>query len=328
MLPAIDVIEQAVLDAAAVVRRMQRFTRTGPAEDPPQPLDLTRILIEVREMTATQCVDTRQARGIPITVRVESAPVPPVLASAAALREAVTNLVLNALDAMPRGGVITLRTFQDATGVCLAVSDDGVGMPAEVKRRALEPFFTTKGPKGTGLGLSVAYGIMERHGGDLHIESVEGTGTTVTLCLPPMKRIAPPALPAAPGGGEPEPDAMHVLVVDDDDRVRAVLADMLQADGHCVLQASSGGESLAMLEAGARVDLVLTDHGMPGMTGLDLARAIKTRRPHLRVGLVTGWGDSVDGLSLGGGPDFTLAKPVECAALRSAIGGPCAAATR
>jgi signal transduction histidine kinase/DNA-binding response OmpR family regulator len=321
LLPGVAIIEQALLDAAAVVRRMQRFTRTGPAEDPPQPIDLNRILNEVREMTATQCVDTHQARGIPIAVCVESAPIPPVLASAAALREAVTNLVLNALDAMPRGGVITLRTFQDATGVCLAVSDNGVGMPADVKRRALEPFFTTKGPKGTGLGLSVAYGIMDRHGGDLRIDSSEGSGTTVTLRLPAMSHTAAPAAPVAPGRAAASPDALHILLVDDDDRVRAVLADMLRADGHRVLQASSGVEALAVLERGVRVDLVLTDHGMPCMTGLDLTREIKTRRSDLRVGLVTGWGESIDGLTTGGGPDFTLAKPVESATLRRALGG-------
>jgi CheY-like chemotaxis protein len=194
-------------------------------------------------------------------------------------------------------------------------------MPADVKRRALEPFFTTKGPKGTGLGLSVAYGIMDRHGGDLRIDSSEGSGTTVTLRLPAMSHTAAPAAPVAPGRATASPDALHILLVDDDDRVRAVLADMLRADGHRVLQASSGVEALAVLERGVRVDLVLTDHGMPCMTGLDLTREIKTRRSDLRVGLVTGWGESIDGLTTGGGPDFTLAKPVEPATLRRALGG-------
>jgi signal transduction histidine kinase/response regulator of citrate/malate metabolism len=325
--PAADLIEQALTDAASVVRRMQRFARTGPAEEESEPVDLAQIAHEARELTETPCVDAFQARGIPILVRVDAQPVPLVRASAGALRETVTNLILNALDAMPRGGVITLRTFQDARGVCLSVSDTGVGMSAEVKRRALEPFFTTKGPKGTGLGLSAAYGLMRRHGGELDVESMEGSGTTITLRLPSLEAkirtdsTGPSAGPAA------HPHTTQVLVVDDDDRVRAILGELLQADGHSVLHARSGPESLSVLERGVRVDLVLTDHGMPGMTGLELTRAIKARWPQLRVGLVTGWGESLDLPANGVRPDFMLPKPVDLPTLRAAVAGRLALAT-
>ena len=328
VLPAVDLIEQALSDAASVVRRMQRFTRSGPAEDESEPVDLAQIAHEARELTETPCVDALQALGIPILVRVESEPVPLVRASAAALRETVTNLILNALDAMPRGGLITLRTFQDAGGVCLSVADTGVGMSPEVKRRALEPFFTTKGPKGTGLGLSVAYGVMRRHGGELRVESTEGSGTTVTLRLPPLEGRARKDSAVPHGQPEAKVNAIRVLIVDDDDRVRVMLGDLLQADGHCVLQARSGAESLSVLERGVRFDLVLTDHGMPGMTGLELTRTIKTRWPQLRVGLVTGWGESLDVPANGLRPDFTLAKPVDLSALRAAVAGQLALAPR
>jgi CheY-like chemotaxis protein len=328
VLPAVDLIEQALTDAASVVRRMQRFARSGPAEDQAEPLDLARIAHEARELTETPCVDALQALGIPMVVRVESEPIPLVRANAAALRETVTNLILNAFDAMPRGGVITLRTFQNAGGVCLSVADTGVGMSPEVKRRALEPFFTTKGPKGTGLGLSVAYGLMRRHGGDLQIESTAGVGTTVTLRLPPLEALVRKDSAVPHGRPEAHLNAMRVLVVDDDDRVRAMFGALLQADGHCVLQASSGPESLSVLERGMRVDLVLTDHGMPGMTGLELTRTIKTRWPRLRVGLVTGWGESLDVPANGVRPDFTLAKPVDSSALRAAVAGPLALTAR
>jgi signal transduction histidine kinase len=318
--PAVDIIEQALTDAASVVRRMQRFARTAPAEEESEPVDLAQIAHEARELTETPCVDAFQARGLPILVRVDAQAVPLVRANAGALRETVTNLILNALDAMPRGGVITLRTFKDAGSVCLSVSDTGVGMSVDVKRRALEPFFTTKGPTGTGLGLSVAYGLMRRHGGELSVESTEGSGTSVTLRLPSLEG---PARKDSPASGEPQanPGALQVLLVDDDDRVRGILGELLQSDGHCVLQAKSGPESLSVIESGVRVDLVLTDHGMPGMTGLELTRAIKTRWPQLRVGLVTGWGESLDLSANSLRPDFTLAKPVDLPTLRAAIAG-------
>ena len=319
VIPTVDIIEQALADAASVVRRMQRFARTGPTDDDSEAVDLEQIAHDVREMTDTQCVATRQALGIPIVVRVDLNQVPPVRGSASALRETVTNLVLNALDAMPRGGTITLRTFQDSAGVCLAVSDTGVGMPPEVKQRALEPFFTTKGPKGTGLGLSVAYGVMRRHGGDLELESSEGRGTTVTLRLPATR-------PAVNGSGHPPADpetvsdSLRVLIVDDDERVRVMLADVLGAEGHCVLQASTGREALSVLERGVRIDLVLTDHAMPEMTGLELIRAVKPRWPQLRVGLLTGFRD-IEGLADGPEPEFVLAKPVDSSLLRAAVAG-------
>jgi signal transduction histidine kinase len=328
IVPGMDIIERTLADAASVVRRMQRFARTGPADEESEPVDLQRIAQEAREMTETPCVDALQARGIPILVRVESEAVPLVRASAAALRETVTNLILNAFDAMPRGGVITLRTFQQADEVCLSVTDTGVGMSGEVKRRALEPFFTTKGPKGTGLGLSVAYGLMRRHGGDLGIESAEGSGTTVTLRLPPLEQPAPADATRLNGRTEAARPGLRVIVVDDDDRVRAMLGDLLQADGHCVLQARTGGEALSVLERGVLVDLIVTDHGMPGMTGLELTRAIKSRWPHLRVGLITGWGESLELPTHGIRPDFTLAKPVDSSALRAAVTSRAALLTR
>jgi signal transduction histidine kinase len=326
--PAVDLIEQALTDAASVVRRMQRFARTGPAEEESEPVDLAQIAHEARELTETPCVDAFQARGLPILVRVDAQPVPLVRASAAALKETVTNLILNALDAMPRGGVITLRTFEDAGSVCLSVSDTGVGMSLDVKSRALEPFFTTKGPMGTGLGLSAAYGLMRRHGGELTVESAEGSGTTITLRLPSLDGRARKDAPTPSQESQANPGTTQVLLVDDDDRVRGILAELIQADGHTVLQARSGPEALEGIESGVRVDLVLTDHGMPGMTGLELTRAIKTRWPQLRVGLVTGWGESLDLPAHGIRPDFTLAKPVDLPTLRSAIAGRLTLATQ
>jgi CheY-like chemotaxis protein/anti-sigma regulatory factor (Ser/Thr protein kinase) len=214
------------------------------------------------------------------------------MGNSAGLREVLINLVLNAVEALPKGGKIAVRTFSDDGWVGLAVSDTGVGMPPEVRERALEPFFTTKGPRSTGLGLSESYGILQRHGGKLTVESAEGHGSTVTVHLPVAPR-------AESGGARGEParfaaSALRILVIDDDAEVREVVAEMLTAQGHTVIPASGGGEGLALLEAGQKIDLVLTDLGMPGMTGWDVARAVRARWPGLPVGMLTGWGEQID----------------------------------
>jgi CheY-like chemotaxis protein len=228
------------------------------------------------------------------------------------------NLLLNGIDAMPAGGRLILKTWMTGQDVHCAVSDTGAGMSEEVRHRALDPFFTTKGPKSTGLGLSVTYGIVQRHNGKLEINSAPGRGTTVTITLPamgaPMAAAAPAASPPLPA-----PSHLRVLIVDDEPEVRSALADMLGIAGHTAFQAAGGREALAWLEAGQPVDLVLTDMGMPGMMGSEVARAIRGRWPHLRIGLMTGW-DETEGLVADATSivDFTLAKPFELKALTRA----------
>ncbi len=226
------------------------------------------------------------------------------------------NLILNAVDALPSGGTIVIRTWTTAEGVHCSVRDDGVGMSPEVRRRVLEPFFTTKGVRSTGLGLSVNYGIIERHGGELTIETEEGAGTTVTFRLPVARRkpgaAPPPPPPAAP--------PLRVLVVDDDANVRSVIADVLAAEGHRVTQAGDGPAALAVLAGAGEVDLVLTDLGMLGMNGWEVARAVKASYPSMVVGLVTGWDEGlgpkpVEPLHI----DLTVRKPVTHEVLRGVI---------
>jgi CheY-like chemotaxis protein/anti-sigma regulatory factor (Ser/Thr protein kinase) len=247
--------------------------------------------------------------------------VPPVLANGTALREALMNILLNAADALPAGGQIEIRTFQDREHTCVTVSDTGTGMSEDVKLRALEPFFTTKGPRGTGLGLSVSYGIVESHGGELGLESVPGRGTVVTIRLPIMSGSSREE--ASSGRAEDLSVAarQHILIVDDEDEVRSLMADMVASQGHEVLQAGCGRDAISLLEGGAKVDLVLTDLGMPGMTGWEVARVIRSRWPLLSVGLVTGWGSqdvpAADrGLIIG-----TVTKPFTPEALSALIAG-------
>ena len=307
--------EQAARDGAEVVARLSRFSR-GRAEPRLVPLDLNQVVDEVLELTRPRWQAEAEASGVTIEARAEPAAIPEVAADPASLREVLVNLVLNAVDAMPAGGRLTITTSADARGVACAVSDTGVGMSSEIQGRALEPFFTTKGVKSTGLGLSVAYGIVERHGGELRIDSAEGRGTTVTLRLPASSMPADAAVPPAPS----TPGALRVLLVDDDAAVREVMSEMLAEEGHRVILATNGAEGLARFRAEAPIDLVLTDLGMPGMTGWDVARAVKAADPSVPVVLLTGWGAEPQGRPEDRAmADFVVAKPVTQEHLRAAL---------
>jgi signal transduction histidine kinase len=175
--------ERAVRDAAEVVESLTSFCRTQPISTM-SALDLNAIVDEVVELSSPRWRDEALARGLTVDVRIEHGRVSPVVGDTVALRQVLMNLVLNAVEAMPAGGTLTLRTWEDGSVHC-AVSDTGVGMTDEVRGRALEPFQTTKGPKTRGLGLAVAHGIVTRHGGSLTIDSFEGLGTSVRVSLPP-----------------------------------------------------------------------------------------------------------------------------------------------
>jgi signal transduction histidine kinase/DNA-binding response OmpR family regulator len=309
----LEVIARAANDGAEVVRRIQQFSRTRQI-DAREPVDLNELAREVVEMTRVRWRDTAQAQGVRLEVECEAGSIPPVNCHPASIREVVTNLVLNAVDALPGGGTIRIRTWLERTAVALAVTDDGVGMPDDVRRRAQEPFFTTKGLKSTGLGLSVSYGILERHGGELSIDSLPGRGTTITMRLPIdapsalRPRAASPSRPSRP---------LDILVVDDELEVRTTLGELLEADGHAVAEASGPHEALARLESGLSPNLVLTDLGMPEMTGWQLAGEIKRRWPEIAIGLMTGWGsecaaEPADRAAV----DFVAGKPLSLSVVR------------
>jgi PAS domain S-box-containing protein len=228
----------------------------------------------------------------------------PVLADANQLELALLNLAVNARDAMPRGGLITIAAREDVVAgpsgkpargryVCLSLRDEGEGMDDETLARATEPFYTTKGVgKGTGLGLSMVEGLAAQSGGWLALRSTRGEGTTVELWLP----VAPAAdepLPAPPAPGAPTADlpALTVLAVDDDALVRMNTVAMLQELGHTALEAPSGKEALALLTRDTSIELLVTDQAMPQMTGVQLIEAARKLRPGLPAILATGYAD-------------------------------------
>lgn len=310
----VQIIQRAASDGAEVVRRIQQFARMKQSDDR-EPMNLNDMVADVVEMTKVRWRDAARAQGIAIELVHEPGRLPVIAGHPAALREVLTNLVLNAVDAMPEGGRITIRTWAEEAGVAVEVKDTGIGMSPETLRRAQEPFFTTKGVKSTGLGLSVNYGIIKRHGGEMAIDSAAGRGTTVTVRLPSdVKSVA-----SVPAARPPKPAAaLRVLVIDDEPEVLEMLGALLVRAGHHVTQAPGPREGLAKL-ATATFDVVLTDLGMPGMTGWEVAREVKARCPGVAVGLITGWSADPPADEGGDQVDFILGKPVNVAELQGAL---------
>ena len=308
---SLKTIERAAVDAAETVRRIQAFgrTETGGAA---VALDLDAIVREGIQMTRPRWEHEAQVRGASIEVIYEQVTLPRVPGRAAEIREVVTSLLLNAVDAMPAGGRIVIRAWTEKKRAFVSIMDSGTGMSAEVRRRAFEPFFTTKGVKSTGLGLAVAYGTIRRHGGEITMDSTEGIGTTATFSLP-LGESAGPAAPEAPRAGRKG----KILVIDDEVSVLEIVAEVLSGYGHTVTVAPGGREGLLSFSAG-NYDLVMTDLGMPDMNGWDVLRAVKAARPAIPVLVLTGWGDTTEAPS-GLRPDGVLTKPFDLTRLANAV---------
>ena len=248
------------------------------------------------------------------------------------IRDALTNLVFNAADAMPEGGTLTLRTRcassqsppegESNSYVHVEVSDTGVGMDDETRRRCLEPFYTTKGERGTGLGLAMVYGMIQRHSAELEIDSVVGKGTTVRVLFGTAQtQLLDPEQTAA----RLQPvRRLRILLVDDDPLLVKSLRDILEGDGHVIAVADGGQHGidafLAAQQRGNPFSFVITDLGMPYVDGRKVAAAVKAAAPSVRVIMLTGWGRRL--LAENDVPPFVdrvLSKPPKLAELRVAL---------
>jgi signal transduction histidine kinase len=309
---SLEVVQRAARDGAEIARRVQRFSRLQPMTAS-TPVDLNELVQEAVELTRS-----RLGEEVPLDERfvgfvVEPGTVPMVPADPTQLREALMNVLQNATEAMPYGGNITVRTWTGDERVYCAISDTGIGMADDVRRRALEPFFTTKGPKATGLGLSIAYGALQRSGGTLAIESAQGTGTTITLGLLPIDSSSTAAQPAS------APDrSLRLLVVDADTGAREALADALAARGHRVIQALDARVGIGLLRAGEPFDVVLIAAGLPGTTTWNLVQAIRGAWPRLAVGVVAGPDESLTSEQRGR-VDLAVNRPLDPSVLDQAL---------
>ncbi len=305
-------IQTAASDAASVVARLREFYRSSAEVEKFTPVDLCKLVTQSVALTRPRWRDQALAGGATIELRTELDPVALIAGDEAALREVLTNLIFNAVDAMPQGGTITLRTRADGERVLLEISDTGTGMSEEVRCRCLEPFFSTKGERGTGLGLSMVFGIIQRHGGILDLQSELGKGTTFRISLPPHHEEQAKAAPAAE-----IQRGLRLLVVDDEEPVRETLAATLAHDGHIVTLAKHGVDGLRQFMAGS-FDLVITDRAMPGMSGEQMAATMKHVRPQTPVILLTGFGQFLEKDRF---PevDVLASKPVSITSLREAI---------
>jgi PAS domain S-box-containing protein len=330
----LEIIQRAVDDVARTVARMREFYRPREPQLMLQPVNLNSLAQQVVDLTRARWSDMAQQRGIVIEVRTDLAPdLPEIMGADNELREALINLIFNAVDAMPLGGPLTLRTRVARAGWCEAddssegrfvqieVIDAGVGMDGETRRRCLEPFFSTKGERGTGLGLAMVYGAVQRHSGDLEIESAVGKGTIMRLSF---------AIPSTPASAAAVWSAMspvatlRVLVVDDDPLVLKSLRDTLESDGHEVTTADGGQAGidafLAANRQGNPFPVVITDLGMPYVDGRKVSSAVKLAVPGTIVFLLTGWGQRL--VAEGDVPahvDRVLSKPPKLRELREAF---------
>jgi PAS domain S-box-containing protein len=325
----LETILRAIHDVAATVARIREFYRPRESQSELAPVQLNELVQQVLHLTRVRWSDMPQQRGITIENRLELAPdLPPVMAMESEIREALTNLIFNAVDAMPEGGTLTLRTRRDrGSRVLVEVIDTGVGMDEDARRRCLEPFFTTKGERGTGLGLAMVYGVLQRHGAGIEIDSAPGAGTTMRLSFavaPTGTGTTQPQTPVVPTG-------LHILVVDDDPVLLRSLREALEGDGHMVTIANGGQEGIDLFQAAARRGLafnaVMTDLGMPYVDGRQVAAAVKQAAAATPVIMLTGWGQRLvaDG-EIPADVDLVLSKPPKLRDLRQALARLCSAA--
>jgi signal transduction histidine kinase len=314
----LEMLRTAAQDAANVVHRLREFYRPLASDEEFPIVDLAKIVRQAVSLTEPKWRHQAQANGVTIEVVAHIADFPIVAGEESALREVLTNLIFNAVDAMPEGGEIALDVSIEDERAVIKVRDAGTGMTEAVRQRCLEPFFSTKGERGTGLGLSMVYGIIERHRGELDIQSKLGEGTTFIIRLPLAEETTvTEATPQTPVRSTSS--SLSVLVIDDEARIRDVVSTYLRCDGHQVATAASGREALEKFRRG-RFDIVVVDRVMPEMNGEQTARFIKQLNTNIPVIMLTGFGAMLE--ATGTQPqevDVVLNKPITADGLRRSI---------
>jgi PAS domain S-box-containing protein len=311
----LEMILTAAQDAGSVVGRLREFYRPNEHSDVFASVTLSRVAKQAVTMTRPKWKDQAQAKGTDITVHLQLEDKLPVKADESALRELLTNLIFNAVDAMPQGGPLTVRTYCEAESGVIEIIDSGTGMTEEVRKHCLEPFYSTKGEGGTGLGLAMVFGIVQRHGGTVDIESEVGKGTTFIIRLPLQRENEASGANTGQGDGA---QGLSILLVDDEPQVREVLSALLNAEGHQCETAGLAADGIQLFRDG-HFDIVIADKAMPGMSGDQMAVSIKQMSPSMPFVLLTGFGSFLNSEDMPG-VDVVASKPITCTGLREAIG--------
>ncbi|MDT4953918.1 MAG: hypothetical protein QOJ02_2056 [Acidobacteriota bacterium] len=309
----LKIIIKTAKDGAKTIKRIQDFARQRRDHDF-QPVDMSQLLLDVGEITRPRWKDRAEAANVHISLDLQLRCNALIMGDESELREVLVNMVFNAVDAMPKGGTLTLSARQIDGSVEISVSDTGMGMSEEVRLRIFDPFFTTKGKTGMGLGLAVGYGIIRRHEGTVEVESEAGRGTSFRIKLPVARGAVKnqttaelPGLSIAP----PRLCQTKILVVDDEEYVRDLLRDILEREGCEVILAEGGREALTLFEK-ENCDAIFTDVGMPEMSGWELARAVRERNNNIPLAVITGWGEAVGSNERKAAQvDWVVAKPFD-----------------
>jgi signal transduction histidine kinase/ActR/RegA family two-component response regulator len=321
-------IQRAIEDVARTVARMREFYRERDAQLTLERVEINRAVQQVVELTKPRWSDLPQARGAMVDLQTYLPDsLPDIMGAEHEIRDALTNLIFNAVDAMPSGGTLAVRTRRATvadgeTRVLIEVTDSGVGMDEDTRRRCLEPFYTTKGERGTGLGLAMVYGMIQRHSAELEIDSEPGKGTTVRLNFPAVTSSVVSVAKAKNAAVTKR--QLRILLVDDDPLLIKSLQDTLQEDGHLVTATHGGREGIEAFAAASKrgecFDIVVTDLGMPHVDGRKVATSVKGVSPNTPVVLLTGWGQRL--IATNDAPahvDKVLAKPPRLHELRAAL---------
>jgi PAS domain S-box-containing protein len=310
----LGLIQRSSKEAARILARLRDFYRPAQGVEPSTTVDLVDVVDQAIDLTRPRWHDQASLQDQVIEVVKDLAPVPPVEGHSAELRDALTNLIFNAVEAIPAAGTIAFQTRCVEERVLLTIADTGVGMSEEVRRRCFDPFFTTKNDRGVGLGLSTVYGVVRRYGGTIDVDSTPGHGTTFTISLP-VYTPAPPSLPHWMLDHPPN----RILLIDDDDGVRELVSLYLSSDGHLVETGVDGPDGLARFQP-ERFDLVIVDRSAAGVGGDRIALTIKERSPATPVLMLTGYGDLMEAQSeRPPGVDLVVSKPITPDALRAAV---------
>lgn len=287
---SLEVITRAVADGSQTLRRILDFARRETTQEF-APVDLADLVSSSVEIARPKWQSRSATRTGSIDVTIENQGTVYVLGEVAELREVVLNMIFNAVDAMPEGGAIETGSRMELDSACFWVADTGCGMEPDVVARIFEPFYTTKGERGTGLGLAASHGIIERHGGHIMVVSEQGFGTRFEVRLPIYEKIGRAKKPELLAEPQMKAKLARLLIVEDEESVRAVLRDTFEEAGHEVIAAATGGQAIAHLEEAKaeKFDLVIADLGLPDISGLQVAQWVKEHSPETFLILATGW---------------------------------------